>query len=77
MNEAGYYDSRNRKWKYIDPIPEFNTGSAVCTLNGNIYIIGGQRLENCYKSVWAYCTLTEEWVSLSELNYARSFSGKI
>lgn len=77
MNEAGYYDSRNHKWKYIDPIPEFNTGSAVCTLNGNIYIIGGQRLENCYKSVWAYCTLTEEWVSLSELNYARSFSGAV
>ncbi|XP_060855793.1 kelch-like protein 3 [Metopolophium dirhodum] len=77
INEAGYYDSRNHNWKYIDPIPEFNIGSAVCTLNGNIYFIGGERLEKCYKSVWAYCTLTEEWVSLSELNYARSFSGAV
>ncbi|XP_029341272.1 kelch-like protein 3 [Acyrthosiphon pisum] len=77
MNEAGYYDTRNDKWKFIKPIPEFNTGSAVCTLNENIYVIGGQRLENCYKSVWSYCTLTEEWVSLPELNFARSFSGAI
>ncbi|XP_026814200.1 kelch-like protein 3 [Rhopalosiphum maidis] len=75
--EAGYYDPRNNKWKYIDPIPEFNKGSAVCTLNGNIYIIGGQCLENYYKTVWAYCTLTEEWVSLAELNFARSYSGAV
>ncbi|XP_029341326.1 kelch-like protein 2 [Acyrthosiphon pisum] len=76
-DEAGYYDFRNREWKYIDQIPEFNTGSAVCTLNGNIYIIGGERLGNFYKSVWAYCTLTEKWLSLPELHYARSFSGAV
>lgn len=52
-------------------------GSAVCTLNGNIYIIGGEYLQSCCKTVWAYCTLTEEWVSLAELNFPKSFSGKI
>ncbi|XP_025199504.1 kelch-like protein 3 [Melanaphis sacchari] len=75
--QAGYFNPRTKKWSYIDPIPEYNKGSAVCALNGNIYIIGGQYFENYYKSVWAYCTLTEEWVSLAELNFARSFSGAV
>lgn len=56
-------------------LPEKKEGSAVCTLNNNIYIIGGNKDDSYCKSVWAYCTETKIWMPVADLNSPRSHSG--
>lgn len=75
MSEAGYYNPQSNLWNSILQLPEKKEGSAVCTLNNKIYIIGGNNNNNYCKSVWAYCTETKIWESVADLNFPRSHSG--
>lgn len=58
-------------------MPEKIEGAAVCTLNSNIYIIGGHNNESYFKSVFAYCMETKKWVSVADMNSPRACSGNI
>jgi N-acetylneuraminic acid mutarotase len=75
LSEAGFYNPQSNSWNSILQLPEKKEGSAVCTLNNSIYIIGGNENDNYCKSVWAYCTETKVWESVANLNFPRSHSG--
>lgn len=76
MSKSVSYDPSKNTWENIPQLPEKKEGAAICTLNNNIYVIGGNLLNVYFKSVWAYCTETKEWVSVADMNTARSYSGK-
>lgn len=61
----------------ISHLPRRIRGAAICTLNNNIYIIGGMYNEDYLNSVYAYCTETKVWVSIADMNCPRSQPGKI
>lgn len=72
-----FYDTSVDSWNPIPVLPDQRENAAICTLYGNIYIIGG---DNCYghlKSVLAFCTETKLWVSVADMNFPRSNAGKI
>jgi len=76
MKKAGFFNPLTNNWNTISPIPNIRFGSAVCVLNNNIYVIGGQRKGIFYKNVFAFCTETKVWVSVAEMNIPRSHPGK-
>ncbi|VVC34696.1 Galactose oxidase/kelch, beta-propeller,BTB/Kelch-associated,Galactose oxidase, beta- [Cinara cedri] len=74
---SGYYNSLNDEWNSIVQLPIIMQGAAVCTLNNNIYVIGGRFEDNYLKSVFAYCTDTKVWVAIADMNCPRSYSGAV
>ncbi|XP_065322701.1 uncharacterized protein LOC135929892 isoform X2 [Gordionus sp. m RMFG-2023] len=56
-------------WSLIRPMPEAKYDHTVCSMYGEVYVIGGKKLDHkITDEVWAYTIVTDSWRPINNLN---------
>jgi N-acetylneuraminic acid mutarotase len=74
------YSFTSGKWQVAKPLPEAQGGLACATLNGSIYVFGGEYFDNgggVYSKVWQYTIGSDEWHEVSEMPFPRHGLGAV
>jgi hypothetical protein len=69
------YDPLTNEWNYIEPMKNSRSFAAVVSLEGMLYVIGGECSNNCYKSAEVYSPITGKWDSIPDMHTVRSGAG--
>jgi len=55
------YDPEQDKWKVLEPMPTKRSGLAAASIDNNIYVIGGEKLNGSYNINEKFDTETGKW----------------
>jgi N-acetylneuraminic acid mutarotase len=66
------YDPKTDKWSSMDPMPIRRSGFAAESLDGKIYVFGGQMADGSNKNVERYDPLTNRWTTEPSMQADRS-----
>lgn len=71
------YDPEKNKWTSLEPMSIKRSGFTATSLNGQIYVFGGQGTEGSYNSVERYDPITNKWYGEPVMPTERSGSASV
>ena len=66
------YDPKTDKWTQMDPMPIRRSGFSAESLDGKIYVFGGQMADGSNKNIESYDPVTNQWTIEPEMKEDRS-----
>lgn len=72
LDDNMIYDPKTDKWSSMDPMPIRRSGFAAETLNGEIYVFGGQMADGSNINVERYDPITNQWSIEPDMQVDRS-----
>ncbi len=72
LDDIMMYDPKTDNWTSMDPMPIRRSGFAADSLNGEIYVFGGQMADGSNKNVERYDPITNQWSIEPEMQVDRS-----
>ena len=66
------YDPKTDKWSSMDPMPIRRSGFAADSLDGKIYVFGGQMADGSSKNIERYDPVTNQWTIKPDMQADRS-----
>ena len=61
------YDPSTNTWSQLEPMPSKRSGLGAASINGNIYVFGGQAPMRVYDNNEKYNTKADEWILQSSM----------
>ena len=65
------YDPEEDRWTKLESMPSKRSGLASASLNGNIYVVGGETTEITFDNNEKYNPNTDSWTSEAPMPTAR------
>jgi N-acetylneuraminic acid mutarotase len=72
LDDNMQYDPKTDKWTSLDPMPIRRSGFAVDSLDGKIYVFGGQMADGANKNIERYDPVTNHWTLEPDMQVDRS-----
>ncbi len=72
LDDNMMYDPKTDKWTSMDPMPIRRSGFAAESLNGEIYVFGGQMADGANINVERYDPITNKWSVEPDMKVDRS-----
>jgi N-acetylneuraminic acid mutarotase len=72
LDDNMQYDPKTDKWTSMDPMPIRRSGFAADSLDGKIFVVGGQMADGANKNIERYDPVTNQWTIEPDMQVDRS-----